>query len=297
MRPRPPGRVGLAPVAGDREFRIETTAGTIVGRREGSGTPALVLHGGPGVSDYTEGLAAELADVFETFRYQQRGLAPTTIGTPFTVEAHVADALAVLDGLRLERAVVVGHSWGGHLAMHVAVAAPERISAAVIVDPLGAVPDGGSQELEANIMAQLPADLARRVEALEKSLETGDGGEAEASESMRIIWPYYFARPGNAPPMPKLRPSFQVYTDTFASIGEHFARETLVKGLPALDCPLLFVHGRESPIPWRRSEESARLAPSATLEIVDHCGHFVWIEAPGSVRAAVQRAGLPADAG
>jgi len=284
-------------VADHREFQIEAPAGTIVGRRTGSGPPAVVLHGGPGLSDYTEGLAAELADVFETFRYQQRGLAPTTIGAPYTVEAHVEDALAVLDGLGLERVVVVGHSWGGHLAMHLAVAAPERVSAAVIVDPLGAVPDGGSEELEANIMAQLPADLARRVESLEKRIAAGDGGEAEASESMRIIWPYYFARPESAPPMPELRPSFQVYTDTFASIGEHFARETLVKGLPAVDCPLLFVHGRESPIPWRRSDESARLAPNATLEIVDDCGHFPWIEAPGSVRAALRRAGLPAETG
>lgn len=279
-------------MADDRDFRIETPAGSIVGRRKGTGPPALILHGGPGLSDYTEGLAAELADVFETFRYQQRGLAPTTIEAPYTVEAHVEDALAVLDGLELDPTVVVGHSWGGHLAMHVAVAAFPRVSAAVIVDPLGAVPDGGEQELEESIMARLPAGLARRVEAIDKRIADGEGGDADALESFRIVWPYYFARPESAPPMPEMRLSLQAFTDTCASVREHFERETLARELPRSSCPLLFIHGRESPIPWRRSEESVRLAPSATLEVVDECGHFPWLEAPGSVRAAVERAGL-----
>ncbi len=167
----------------------------------------------------------------------------------------------------------------------------------MIVDPLGAVPDGGEQELEENIMARLPANLARRVKALDQRIEAGNAGEADVDESNRIVWPYYFARPESAPPMPDLRMNLRTFVDTSASVREHFERETLTRGLPGVRCPLLFVHGSESPIPWRRSEESARLAPNATLEIVDRCGHFLWIEAPGSVRAAVRRAGLPAEAG
>ena len=274
---RPPGR--------------SWAGGRAPGRRRSCSTAARACPTTP------ERLAAELADVFETFRYQQRGLEPTTIEAPYTVEAHVADALAVLDWLEVDRAVVVGHSWGGHLAMHLAVAQPTRVSAAVIVDPLGAVPDGGDQELEANIMAQLPAELARRVEALEKRIESGEGGEADGIESMRIVWPYYFARPEGAPPMPELRVNNQTFADTFSSIRDHFERETLAKGLPRLDLPLLFVHGRESPIPWHRSEESAHLVPGAMLELVDECGHFPWLEAPGSVRAAVKRCWAPRRAG
>ena len=37
------------------------------------------------------------------------------------------DVVAVLDALEIGRALVVGHSWGGHLAMHLAVAFPERL--------------------------------------------------------------------------------------------------------------------------------------------------------------------------
>ena len=70
-------------------FTVEVPAGSIAGERAGNGSPALVLHGGPGLSDYTESLARELGDVLETIRYQQRGQEPTTVGEPYTVEAHV----------------------------------------------------------------------------------------------------------------------------------------------------------------------------------------------------------------
>ena len=107
----------------------------------------LVLHGGPGLSEYTEALAGELDDAFAVYRYQQRGLAPSTTSGPFDIETHVADAVAVLDGIGVERAYVVGHSWGGHLAMHLAAHHPDRLLGLVAVDPLGAVQDGGGAGL------------------------------------------------------------------------------------------------------------------------------------------------------
>ena len=49
---------------------------------------SLILHGGPGMSDYTSSLADELVEEFTVYRYQQRGLAPSTTDGPFTVETH-----------------------------------------------------------------------------------------------------------------------------------------------------------------------------------------------------------------
>src|SRR5437867_1666012 len=101
--------------------------------------PALFLHGGPGMSDYTGGLAEELAGRFEPVRHQQRGVAPGPLDGPFTVEQFAADAVAVLDECGLARAWLVGHSWGAHLAMHVAVTHPERVVGIVAVGALGAL--------------------------------------------------------------------------------------------------------------------------------------------------------------
>jgi pimeloyl-ACP methyl ester carboxylesterase len=48
--------------------------------------------------------------------------------------------------------------------------------------------------------------------------------------------------------------------------------------------------GGASPFPWgQAARASAELSPSAFLEVVPGAGHFVWYEAPGAVRTALQR--------
>ena len=51
----------------------------------------------------------------------------------------MADAVAVMDALGWDKAWVIGHSWGGHLAMHLAAARPDRVLGMVALDALGAV--------------------------------------------------------------------------------------------------------------------------------------------------------------
>jgi proline iminopeptidase len=246
--------------------------------RSGTGPPALVLHGGPGLSDYTEPLAVELADVFRCIRYQQRGLDPTTLRGPYTVEAHVADACRVLDQYGFDRAWVVGHSWGGHLAMHLAVAEPERVAGLVLVDALGAVEDGGRSEMQAQFASRMPADELRRAEELD-----GEGSAEAAVEAMRLWWPYYFADPTSAPPMPPFRISPECSTETWASIEEHVRRRTLERGLPDVGVPALVVHGDRDPLPLSASERTAALLPDARLGILQDCGHFPWLEREGAI--------------
>ena len=267
-------------------FTVERAGGVIGGWRAGSGPPALILHGGPGLTDVTEGLATELGG-FETFRYQQRGLPPSSTEGPWSVEDHVADALAVLEWIGADRVLLVGHSWGGHLAMHVAVAAPERLGALVLVDPLGAVPDGGEADLEESLAARLPSDLVARMAALDERLLRGEGSQEDGREMMAAVWPYYFARPEAAPPMPETDMNIHDYSGTWASIREHFDRGTLLNGLPSLDCPAVFVLAREGPIPPKWGELSAALVPDARVEIVEDCGHFPWLEQPGAIARAV----------
>ena len=111
------------------EFTTRDDGPLIAGRRAGSGPPVLLLHGGPGLGfDYLRGLADELAQENDVAWYQQRGLAPSAAEGPYTVATDVDDARRVLDALGWDKAWVVGHSWGGHLAMHVVEALPERYS-------------------------------------------------------------------------------------------------------------------------------------------------------------------------
>jgi pimeloyl-ACP methyl ester carboxylesterase len=62
---------------------------------------------------------------------------------PLDIDRAMEDVDAVLDALGWERAWIVGHSWGGHLVVHLLVARPERMLGGLAVDPVGAVGDGG----------------------------------------------------------------------------------------------------------------------------------------------------------
>ena len=255
---------------------------------QGAGAPLLLLHGGPGLSaDYLDGLAQELEGAGAVAGYQQRGLSPSRLDGPFTVADHCADACRVLDALGWDSAVVVGHSWGGHLALHLAVAAPERVSAVLAVDPLGGVGDGGAREFEAEMLRRTPQDVRQRAQDLDERAMRGDGSEADALESLRLVWPAYFPSWDAAPAMPLIRLSVPGYAETLASAQAELPR--LESALPGIAVPVGFVVGAASPMPATASTDTAGRIPGAWVEVVPATGHFPWLDAPGCVRAALRR--------
>lgn len=268
-------------------FDVVVAGGVIRGWRIGAGPPVVMLHGGPGLSDYLESLDDELTSGYTVYRYQQRGLAPSTTSGPFSVETHVADALAVLQSVAPTGAVIVGHSWGGHLAMHLATTHSNLIVGLIVVDPLGAVGDGGIADMARLIDERTPAEVKTRLSEIDEHAETGNGTAEEALESLALTWPARFADPSNAPKMPPMSISLECSAETWASIQDHLAKQTLARLLPLVTIPTVVVLGADSPIPPEQGLASAALIPGATAKVLEGCGHFPWIERPGVVRDAV----------
>jgi pimeloyl-ACP methyl ester carboxylesterase len=272
----------------EEPFSVPVGEGALAGHRGGDGPPALILHGGPAWPDYTEGLAAELGGLLRTHRYTQRGARPSTVGGPYTIEAHTGDAIAVLDHLGIERAWIVGHSWGGHLALHLLVAYPDRLHGVVCIDTLGAF-DRVFTEFGANLRRTLGPDEIARIEEIEDRRRRGEVTEADLVERSRLVWPRYFADPDAAPPHLSGHIGVECSTGTNASISDHFSRFTLATGLPSSKLPALFIHGERDPLPVSSSLETAALVPDARVETIPGCGHFPWLERPGEIRRRVER--------
>jgi pimeloyl-ACP methyl ester carboxylesterase len=248
----------------------------------------LLLHGGPGLGfEYLRGLADELAEENDVAWYQQRGQEPSAVGGPYTVALDVEDARRVLDALGWERAYVVGHSWGGHLALHIAEAMPERLLGVLAVDPLGSIGDGRWPEFDEEIFRRTPESVRERARELDELAMAGKSNDELAMEGMRLVWPAYFADPESAPPMPALRIATARSAEMIPSIMAELP--ALEARLPEIRVPVGFVHGSRSPMPLAASTDGAERIPGAWVEVVDGAGHFIWVEAPGAVRATLRR--------
>ena len=205
-------------------------------RRDGDGPPAVVLHMGPGLgAEMDIGIVEELDGVFETALPQQRGLSPSTLAGPRDVETHVADEIALLDHLGWEHAWFIGHGWGGHLAMHVAVAHPDRVSGLILFATLGAVPDGGLAALNENLVARLTAEERARLDALIERQVAGDEDPTLMREIYGTLWPSYSPSHGNvaAPGTIRIEQPIRDQADTMASVRAHFEAGTLETGSPS----------------------------------------------------------------
>jgi pimeloyl-ACP methyl ester carboxylesterase len=275
---------------GEREaFTVEATGGTLGGWVVGDGAPVLLVHGGPGLSyEYLDGLADELGTGVRIAAFQQRGLAPSTLAGPFTISQAIDDVIAVLDGLGWPQAVLVGHSWGGHLVLRTAAAHPDRLLGVLSVDPIGVVGDGGTAAFEAEMVARTPKEGRARAQQLDERAMSGEGTADDGLEGLAIMWPAYFADPENVPPLPPIRLSVEAYSGLNDEMTEGL--EEIAAALATGSVPYGVVAGAGSPIPWgQAARTTAELSPRAFLTVVPAAGHFPWLEVPGSVRTALQR--------
>jgi lipase len=183
----------------------------------GDGRPVLALHGVTGHGARWRVLSGALAG-FRIVGPDLRGHGRSPWIPPWTIEQHVADALEVLDDLGLDRVPVIGHSFGGGIATHLARTAPERVDGLVLLDPaigldpydmLEAAEDTRADESYPDL-ATARADRAQRWEGIADDLVDAELAEHLMSDGDRLRYRYCraavvtawseMARPAVVPP-------------------------------------------------------------------------------------------------
>jgi pimeloyl-ACP methyl ester carboxylesterase len=269
-------------------LRVPTESGELRGWLAGEGPRVLAVHGGPGMSyDYLDDAVAELADRYQVATFQQRGLAPSTEQGAFTIDEATTDIAAVLDGLGWDTAYLMGHSWGGHLVFHAALAITGRISGVLAVDPLGAVGDGGAAAFGAEMLARVPEADRDRARTLDEKDTAGESTPEESFEALSLFWPSYFADPPSAPPVPHVKFSQAAGAGLWADLTTRLPE--LESSLPSITVPFGVLVGEQSPMPPSAGIDSAARIPGAWCHVEPGAGHFVWYEAPGCLLAAMDR--------
>lgn len=107
----------------------------------GDGQPMLALHGLASSGHWYRRLAPYLRAEYRIVAPDQRGHGATTQAPAgYDWQTLAEDAVRVLDHFGMEKAAVLGHSWGGHVSSNLAMRFPDRVSHLVMID--GGFQDG-----------------------------------------------------------------------------------------------------------------------------------------------------------
>jgi pimeloyl-ACP methyl ester carboxylesterase len=143
-------------------------------------------------------------------------------------------------------------------------------------------------EFEAEIFARTPESDRRRSQELDERATRGEGTPEEGLESLRLVWPAYFASRERILPFPSPRMSVAAYAGLLEAAG--LALPQLERELASVTVPFGCIAGARSPMPYRTAAApTARAIPTGWLEVIEDAGHFPWFERPGCVRAGLHR--------
>ena len=277
---------------GAREEYLETNLGRVRVLRStanatpGGALPLLLIHGGG-----SDNAAISWFELFEAFGADREVLALDLPGFGYTQVEPVGgprdqgDFVAAMAGrLGVARAVVVGVSMGGDVAMQVALRHPNLAAGLVLIAPGGLVPVFRNRQanLVAWTLASLPdramdplARLANRY--VEKALTSMVHDVATLPPQVRTEFLAEAARHPEGM-------GYRRYNQ--ASLAPTRMRNNLLPVVHEIGAPTLFFHGRQDTlVSPSGSVDAARRMPDARLVLVDDCGHWAHLEASDRFRA------------
>jgi proline iminopeptidase len=260
----------------------------------GEGEPMIWIEGGPGLwAHLGRPDVALLADGFRCHLVNAPGCGRTSpdSSTGYDLASHVRFFDDVRAALGYETVTLVGHSWGGLVAVASAIAHPEHVRGLIVVD--GYAGDASVLEADADAEREAAFDRVRDREWFEDAvaaiLETMPTEAAEV-ERFRAAWPLYFAHPESEAAVhhvERLRGELRWNMDALRA----WEPEPPIDLRPQLErvvCPTLVIAGEHDFIcgpSWNRP--IAEGIPGARLAIVPDVGHMPQYEAPDEFRRIV----------
>jgi len=227
----------------------------------GAGTPTFVcLHGLADTLDVWSTVTPGLAQRGQVILLDQRAHGDSGVPPgPYRREDLAADVCAVMDGLEVPRALLIGHSMGGVVAMTTALCFPERVAGLVL---LGTA-----------------SECSERVSNWYEKMACA--AESDGLEGLRrLIFSPYAQRVIRGDPQ-----GLAHMTRCLKSLYH----DPLTLQLATIRCPVLLLVGDKDPMGAGASVIIQRQIAGAHLEIVPDRGHWIHVDAPEVLLAGIDR--------
>lgn len=231
----------------------------------------LVLHGQPGLGSDWRQVAGQLPGELRVVALDRPGYGANRQGAGgFDLNARAV--LAEMDARGIEHAVLVGHSYGGGVALSAAAMAPQRFEALVLLASVGpGCLTGWDRLLAAPLAGEVCALAAWSLTpwlARAKLTRIAQRRGRPIASDEHVNWDIWGnSRHDHGP----LWRSF--LTEQRALVGE---LDGLTSSLAGIHRPvLLLADPRDTLIPVQTAHELARLLPDARLRLIDDVGHHL----------------------
>jgi pimeloyl-ACP methyl ester carboxylesterase len=240
----------------------------------------VFVHGGSAHARWWDFVAAHLLDRYRCVALDLRGHGDSgwSAAGDYHLETHAADVAALIDHLGAPTVALVGHSFGGFVAMRFAAHAGPRLSGLAIVDS----------------RSRIGARSARFLEALGRFPHPRYVSIDDAVRRFRLLPAGHAAQPAilghvvRHAIMPVAGDAWTLKFDRRAIAG--LSAEDLSPALAAIQCPILAVRGEHSPIVSAEALAAFRaINPRAVTAEIAGAHHHVMLDQPEALADAIGR--------
>ncbi|MFK3735804.1 alpha/beta fold hydrolase [Streptomyces sp. NPDC088090] len=246
-----------------------------------SGAPVLLLHGLMGHAAHWAPAARLLAGGHRTLALDQRGhgASEKPPGGPFTREAYVADAAAVIERLGLAPVTLVGHSMGALTAWQLAAERPDLVRALVICDMRASALGAASQRAWQDWFRSWPAPFPT-LEAVHRWFGADDAWVETPNPARGAFFAEVMTeRPDGWHPV--FDPA-QMLTSR-----ETWVHDAHWDSLAQVRCPTLVVRGLDGELGRAEAQEMVRVLPHGAYAEIPDAGHLLHYSHPEAWAEAV----------
>lgn len=267
-------------------------AGGIFYRTFGEGAPVLIINGGPGLdSAGFEAVATTIAAKgFQTILFDQRGTGQSVLAeinaNTIRMDLMVQDIEQVRQQLKLEKWVILGHSFGGMLAAAYAAKYPQRIEKLIFSSS-----GGLNLQFRDDIAPRLLNNLALR-EQIELQMyqlrqRSGDDSQSTKDKLAQIRSNAYVLNKANAPLVAARLKVVNMTINSLVFADLEKTQFDLTGKFKDFNAPVLVLQGENDIISLDTAKTIAGSFTNAKLVSLPACAHYGWLDQPAQYYAAI----------
>ena len=279
------------PALGPGEAMLPVRGGRIWYKRSGTGTgtPMVLLHGGPGAGSFYLKPFEDIGDDRPIIRYDQLGAGKSdrlTDTTLMNIPRFVEELDSLRRALKIEKWFVNGHSWGTVLAYEYYKAHPEHVAGIVFG---GSVFDWRGYAREANAWVKQMSDSSQRAIAAWKAGGSPDAPEFKAANEefySKYVWRHPVKADQDSAGAMFGNEQYNYMQGAFEYVVTGTMKDYDVRaGLPKIAVPVLSTTGEFDEVGPKMVQAHARLIPGARFILYPGAGHVTtWDARDANVR-------------